>query len=221
MTDNISAISSRTSVATSSSSTSSSSDNTVSSECPERTRKLGFAFSTPTTRDGAIIYTIGRIAAWLSRRQLACKYSHCELYFDDERCFGITSVGLHFYKRTLALDEYTFYGLDVPESKYLELLRLCEQYRNDRKLVFSSAKAVLTHLICTSWFAYDVYPKHYTYCSELLARVLRDSGVLPYLRVSGATPNDIAECVLRLVRNGTAYITLGPALTAHHNDEHV
>lgn len=188
---------------------------------PEPLRRLGFAFSTPTLRDGIFAYLIGKVGARLTARNYAKPYCHCELYFEDDRCFGITSLGMHFYKRTLALDEYTFYAIDVPESNYRELLKLCGNYHDEKKAVFSPTKALLAHITCLRWVAHEFYPKHYTYCSELLARVLRDSGIFPHIRVNGATPNDIAESVLARIQYGLAYPSMGPSLTAHHNDERV
>jgi hypothetical protein len=206
---------------TSSSSSGSSSSSNVSGHSQTATRKLGFAFSIPTMRDGLLVYIIGKLTARVTAQKTARLFCHCELFFDDDRCFGITTAGVHFYRRTLALDEYRFYAIDVPEPKYLDLIRRCEECYADKKLTFSSSKGVFTHLFCTSWVAHRLYSKNYTYCSELVARLLRDSEVMPWLHVNGASPNDIADSVLSLLRDNQAYICLGPALVAHHNDEFV
>jgi hypothetical protein len=182
-----------------------------SSAPPSAKRLLRFAISKPSLRDGILVYCIGRLAAWLTATKEAKEYCHCELLFEDDRCFGITTGGMHFVKRSLMLDEYEFFATRIDEKTYLKLEEYCTHAMDESIYSFSSIKAVVRHLFLGKYLT-KLWSSKSTYCSELIVLVLHLNGIFQDLRIEEATPNGLASYIIQRMLNYDMYICCGPAL---------
>ena len=174
-------------------------------------RLLRFAISKPSLRDGVVVYCIGKLAAWLTATPDAKEYCHCELLFEDDRCFGITTGGLHYVKRSLMLDEYEFFGTRIDEKAYLQLVEYCTRAIEESSFQFSSLKAVLRHLFFGRYLTRLWSPKT-TFCSELVVYVLHENGIFKDLPIAEATPNGLAHYIIHRMATCETYICCGPVL---------
>lgn len=183
-------------------------------------RMLRFAFCTPSPSDGKYVYLMTTLATKLTARQNAKIYCHCELFFEDDMCFGITSLGLHFERRSLSRENYVYYAIHVPDTNYNTLYKYCQRIWETKAISFSALKSVCTRLPLVSILFHLVWPKRYSYCSELLIRCLHKAGIFTDIPTRGVSPNDIADRLVYLYINNKAFIPLGPKLGYSTRAEH-
>jgi hypothetical protein len=136
---------------------------------------------------------VERVVAWASRRPLSDSYCHCEFLFEDGLLFGLDVAGVHFFKASKdVLARYRFYQVVIPGPAYASLEEKCRAMAND-DYVCSSLKAAISRLwLVGPWLA-SWFPRRYSYCSEVLVRLLHDVGALTDLPSEGVSPNDIGH----------------------------
>jgi hypothetical protein len=199
------------------SSSSSSTQPAPTASATQSTNELRFAFCGPSAKDGRVVYTVTSIVASFTAKEYAKIYSHCELIFENDISFGITSLGLHFERRSLSRDNYQLYAVRIPKENYDILYKTCEGIWKSKSVSFSIMKSILTYIPFISWVVYHVWPDSHSYCSELMVRCLHKANIFLNVPIRGVTPNDIANHVVLLWMNGAAYIPLGPSIGYRHD----
>jgi hypothetical protein len=165
------------------------------------TRQITFALLPVLSDTRWYRYYWNRLIAWSTARPDARSYVHCELVFEDHNAFGLTSDGIQWRLFTSMRTSYQCISYAVFCLKKKTLYEKCRAAAEADSYVCSTVKAILDQLGPLGRLATWLLPRRVTYCSELLVRLLSDSGIDIGLPTHGASPNDIGWA---LARHGSA-----------------
>lgn len=121
---------------------------------------------------------MNKLVAFFTRYGGIAKYSHCELFFEDDVAFGINGGEvIHCINRSLSKDTYLFLGKYIPLKDSVFLLNWCKE-REHLKISFSWLRCFWNGSFFGRIKKLNIGSKRNsalagTYCSELLIDALK------------------------------------------------
>jgi hypothetical protein len=139
--------------------------------------------------DTVIRYYWNRLVAWMTAGQ----YVHSELIFEDGKSFGLTTDGIQWRNAKCMRKTYDYTSLTVSNTQYSRLYEKCQSAANTQQYTCSTAKAVIAQCGPVGRMIAWCFPRKYSYCSEILIRLMVESNIDIGLSPSAASPNDIGK----------------------------